>query len=49
MEGFSKHHQDSIRFRYRCFDRLLLNRLMQPFQQPERVIGCFNTYASSIR
>jgi hypothetical protein len=28
----------------RCFDRILLNGLIQPFQQPERVVGFFNTY-----
>jgi hypothetical protein len=44
MNAFREHHQDSIRFGYRCFDRLLLNGLIQPFQQPERVIGFFNTY-----
>jgi len=44
MNAFREHHQDSIRFSYRCFDRLLLNGLIQPFQQPERVIGFFNTY-----
>ena len=44
MNAFYEHHQDSIRFRYRCFDRILLNGLIQPFQQPERVIGFFNTY-----
>src|SRR5580700_7415214 len=44
MNAFYEHHQDSIRFGYRCFDRLLLNGLIQPFQQPERVIGFFNTY-----
>jgi hypothetical protein len=44
MNAFYEHPQDSIRFGYRCFDRLLLNGLMQPFQQPERVIGFFNTY-----
>src|SRR5262249_43116879 len=33
-----------IRFQYRCFDRVLLNGLIQPFQQPERVVGFFNTY-----
>ena len=27
-----------------CFDRLLLNALIQPFQQPERVIGFFGSY-----
>jgi hypothetical protein len=44
MNAFHEHHQDNIRFGYRCFDRLLLNGLIQPFQQPERVIGFFNTY-----
>jgi hypothetical protein len=36
------HHKSSIKFGYRCFDRILLNGLIQPFQQPERVIGFFN-------
>jgi hypothetical protein len=44
MNAFYEHHHDSIRFGYRCFDRILLNGLIQPFQQPERVIGFFNTY-----
>ena len=44
MNAFYEHHQGSIRFGYRCFDRILLNGLIQPFQQPERVIGFFNTY-----
>ena len=44
MDAFYEHHQGSIRFRYRCFDRILLNGLIQPFQQPERVIGFFSTY-----
>jgi len=38
MNAFYEHHQDSIRFGYRCFDRILLNGLIQPFQQPERVV-----------
>ena len=37
-ERLLQHHKDSIRFGYRCFDRVLLNGLIQPFQQPERVI-----------
>jgi hypothetical protein len=49
MNAFHEHHQDSIRFGYRCFDRLLLNGLIQPFQQPERVIGFFNTYRGGQR
>jgi len=44
MNAFVDHHQDNIRFRYRCFDRLLLNGAIQPFQQPERVLGFFWTY-----
>jgi hypothetical protein len=44
MNAFHEHHQGSIRFGYRCFDRILLNGVIQPFQQPERVIGFFNTY-----
>ena len=44
MNAFSDHHKDSIRFNYRCFDRILLNGLIQPFQQPERVVGFFATY-----
>jgi hypothetical protein len=44
MNSFYKHHRDSIRWHYRCFDRILLNGLIQPFQQPERVVGFFNTY-----
>ena len=49
MNAFFEHHKNSIVFNYRCFDRLLLNGLIQPFQQPERVIGFFNTYRDSKR
>ena len=41
MNDFYEHHKDSMKFGYRCFDRLLLNSLIQPFQQPDRVIGFF--------
>src|SRR5579872_5269917 len=44
MNAFYEHHQNHIRFHYRCFDRILLNGLIQPFQQPERVVGFFSTY-----
>ena len=44
MNAFYEHHQDNIRWHYRCFDRILLNGLIQPFQQPERVVGFFNAY-----
>jgi hypothetical protein len=44
MNAFHEHHKDSIRFGYQCFHRILLNGLIQPFQQPERVVGSFDTY-----
>jgi hypothetical protein len=44
MKAFYEHHKHSIRFSYRCFDRILLNGLIQPFQQPERVLGFFWAY-----
>jgi hypothetical protein len=49
MNAFVEHHQNSIQFGYRCFDRLLLNGLIQPFQPPERVLGFFNTYRDGKR
>ncbi|MBL8214320.1 MAG: hypothetical protein JNK87_26605 [Bryobacterales bacterium] len=49
MNAFFEHHKNSIRLHYRCFDRLLLNGLIQPFQQPERVIGFFNAYRNGKR
>jgi hypothetical protein len=49
MNAFYEHHKDSIEFGYRCFDRLLLNGLIQPFQQPERVLGFFNAYRNGWR
>src|SRR5271170_1968373 len=44
MDAFFEHHRKGIRFRYRCFDGILLNALIQPFQQPERVVGFFGSY-----
>ena len=49
MNAFIEHHKHSIQFGYRCFDRLLLNGLIQPFQQPERVLGFFNVYREGKR
>lgn len=49
MNTFYEHHKDNIQFKYRCFDRILLNGLIQPFQQPERVLGFFNTYREGKR
>jgi hypothetical protein len=42
MNAFYEHHKHSIRFGYACFDRLLLNAMVQPFLQPERVVGFFS-------
>ena len=44
MNAFYEHHKNNIRFQYRCFDRILLNGLIQPFQQEQRVVGFFTTY-----
>ncbi len=44
MNAFYEHHQNNIRFQYRCFDRILLNGVIQPFQQEQRVVGFFGTY-----
>ena len=49
MNAFVEHHKHNIQFGYRCFDRLLLNGLIQPFQQPERVLGFFNVYREGKR
>jgi len=49
VNAFFKHHQHSIQFGYRCFDRILLNGLIQPFQQPELVLGFFNVYRAGKR
>jgi len=49
MNAFFEHHKNSIQFGYRCFDRILLNGLIQPFQQPERVLGFFNAYREGKR
>jgi hypothetical protein len=33
MNAFYEHHRDSMLSQCRCFDRILLNGLIQPFQQ----------------
>ena len=39
MNPFVEHHRQSIRFQYSCFDRMLLNAIVQPMQQPPRIVG----------
>jgi hypothetical protein len=49
MNAFYEHHGDSIRFGYRCFDRILLKGLIHSFQQPKRVVGFSTPTGGSIR
>src|SRR5437762_3555608 len=44
MNAFFEHHQDSIRFRYRCFDRILLHGCIQSFLDGARAQGFFWIY-----
>lgn len=39
MSAFFTHHQDSIRFHYSCFDRIVLNAIVQVLQHPASVVG----------
>ena len=39
MNPFVEHHRQSIRFQYSCFDRMLLNAVVQPMQQPAMIVG----------
>jgi hypothetical protein len=49
MNAFYEHHKDSIRFGYRPVLRpVVAQRSDQPFQQPERVIGFFNSYRPAV-
>ena len=44
MNAFFEHHQDNIKFSYRCFDRLLLNGCIQSFLDGARAQGFFWVY-----
>ena len=44
MNAFVEHHQDSITFSYRCFDRLLLHGCIQSFLDGARAQGFFWVY-----
>src|SRR5438445_10487684 len=39
VNPFVEHHQQSIRFQYSCFDRMLLNAVVQTMQQPPMIVG----------
>jgi hypothetical protein len=44
MNAFVEHHQHNIKFRYRCFDRLLLHGCIQSFLDGARAQGFFWVY-----
>jgi len=41
MNAFYEHHKDNIKFRYGCFDRILLNACIQSFLDGAGVQGYF--------
>jgi hypothetical protein len=44
MNAFFQHHQHSIKFSYRCFDRILLNACIRSFLDGARALGFFWVY-----
>lgn len=44
MNTFYEHHKDNIKFRYGCFDRILLNACIQSFLDGARAQGYFWVY-----
>ncbi len=44
MNAFVEHHRGSIRFQYAGFDRILLNAIIQPLQQPAVIVGFLDRY-----
>jgi hypothetical protein len=44
MNAFTEHHQENISFQYSCFDRILLNAIIQPLQQPAVIVGFLDRY-----
>jgi hypothetical protein len=44
VNPFVEHHQQSIRFQYSCFDRMLLNAVVQAMQQPAMIVGFLDKY-----
>jgi hypothetical protein len=39
VNPFVEHHRQNIRFQYSCFDRMLLNAVVQPMQRPALIVG----------
>lgn len=44
MNAFLQHHKDNIKFHYRCFDRILINAVIQTFQEPVRAVYFFREF-----
>src|SRR5207248_10339149 len=44
VNPFVEHHRASIRFQYSCFDRMLLNAVVQPMQKPAMIVGFLDKY-----
>lgn len=44
MNAFLQHHKDNISFHYRCFDRILINAVIQTFQEPVRAVYFFREF-----
>jgi hypothetical protein len=44
VNPFIEHHQQSIRLQYSCFDRMLLNAVVQTMQQPAMIVGFLDKY-----
>src|SRR5512132_3596911 len=49
MNAFTEHHQQAIRFAYSCFDRILLNGVIQVLQNPACVVGFLTAYRQATR
>jgi hypothetical protein len=39
VNPFVEHHRQSIRLQYSCFDRMLLNAVVQPMRRPALIVG----------
>lgn len=39
MNRFVEHHRERLRFEDACCDRILLNGVIQPLQQPAIIVG----------
>ncbi len=44
MNSFVEHHQESIELEYSCFDRIVVNAIIQPLQQPPIIGGFLDRY-----